>query len=226
VRDRPSGFESAATRLQCQLSRDAALKGRMTQRWLDDLTVSDETSLSLLSRAKQGDTVALEALMGRYLTRLQRWATGRVPTCARTLLDTDDVVQDALLNTLRHLDHFEPRHDGALLAYLREAVANRIRNELRRTRPAGDGVEPDSLPSDRPSPLELFVSRRALDRYEQALQALSDDDRAAIIARFEMGYSYDALARATDRRTPDAARKLTERALRRLLALMGERDAG
>jgi hypothetical protein len=35
-----------------------------------------------------------------------------------------------------------------------------------------------------------------------------------------MGYSYDMLARAMDRPSPDAARKLTERALRKLVALM------
>jgi RNA polymerase sigma factor (sigma-70 family) len=189
-------------------------------RWLDDLTVSEETSLSLLSRAQQGDGLALEALMGRYLIRLQRWATGRVPAAARSLLDTDDVVQDALLNTFRRLDHFQPRHDGALLAYLREAVANRIRNELRRSSAPIGGVEADSLPSGQPSPLELAVNGQAIARYERALSRLSDDDRAAIIGRFEMGYSYDALARAMDRRTADGARKLTERALRKLLVLM------
>ena len=197
----------------------------MTHRWLDDLTVSEETSLSLLVRAKQGDSVALEALMGRYLTRLQRWASGRVPARARALLDTDDVVQDALLNTLRRLDHFQPRHDGALLAYLREAVANRIKNELRRVVPDIDGVEPDSLPSGLPSPLETALSRQAIDRYERALSQLNDDDRAAIVGRFEMSYSYDALARAMNRTTADAARKLTERALRRLLALMNGNGA-
>jgi len=163
----------------------------------------------------------MEALMGRYLTRLQRWAHGRLPSSARTLLDTDDVVQDTLLSTLRHLGHFEPRHDGALLAYLREAVANRIRNELRRRLPETDAsIEPDGLPSGLPSPLESAVSHQALERYEQALAQLDDNDRAAIIGRFEMGYSFDALARAMDRPSPDAARKLTERALRRLVGLM------
>ena len=68
--------------------------------------------MSLLARAKQGDAVALEALMGRHLARLQRWASGRVPAAARGLLDTDAVVQDALLNTFRRLDQFVPRHDG------------------------------------------------------------------------------------------------------------------
>ena len=66
----------------------------------DDLTVSEVTSLTLLSRAKQGDSVAMEALMGRYLVRLQRWAHGRLPLTAGTLLDTDDVVQRLLADAL------------------------------------------------------------------------------------------------------------------------------
>jgi RNA polymerase sigma-70 factor (ECF subfamily) len=193
----------------------------MTRRWLHDLTVSQETSLSLLDRAQQGDGVAMEALMGRYLARLQRWASGRIPPVARSLVDTDDVVQDALMQTFRRLDHFRPRHDGALLAYLREAVGNRIRNELRRRAIEADAsVEPDGLASRDPSPLDAAVTREGLDAYERALAALDDNDRAAIIGRFEMGYSYDALARAMDRPSSDAARKLTERALRRLLELI------
>lgn len=191
-----------------------------THRWLDDLTVSEESSLALLARAKQGDAVALEALMGRYLTRLQRWASGRVPSRARSLLDTDDLVQDALLSTFRRLNTFQPRHDGALLAYLREAVANRIKNELRRALPEVESVELESVASAQPSQLDRLLSRESLARYEHALAQLSDDDRAAIIFRFEMSYSYDALARATNRPTSDAARKLTERALRRLIAMM------
>jgi RNA polymerase sigma-70 factor (ECF subfamily) len=193
----------------------------MTTRWLDGLTVSEETSLTLLGRAQHGDAIAMEALMGRYLARLQRWASGRIPAKARSLLDTDDVVQDALLNTFRRLDDFQPRHDGALLAYLRQVVVNRIRMELRRASPDSDGsAEPDELPSTLPSPLENVVSREAFARYERSLAQLDEDDRAAIVGRFEMGYSYDALARATERPSAEAARKLTERALRRLIGLM------
>lgn len=193
----------------------------MSNRWLDDVTLSQETSLSLLVRAQAGDAVAMEALLGRYLTRLQRWASGRVPSKARGLLDTDDLVQDALLNTMRRLQDFKPQHDGALLAYLRQAVHNRIRNELRRsTIPADAAVEPDAVVSSIPSPLDAALTQEGLERYERALGRLDENERAAIIGRFEMGYSYDALARAMDRPSSEAARKLTERALRRLLALI------
>jgi RNA polymerase sigma-70 factor (ECF subfamily) len=189
----------------------------VSTRFLDTSTISAESSLSLLLRAQQGDGVAVEALMARYLARLQRWASGRVPAGARGLLDTNDVVQDALLGTFQRLDHFTPRHDGALMAYLRTAVANRIRMELRRQR-LERAAEPDadSLPAGDASPLELAVGRQAFDRYEQALAQLDEDDRAAIVGRFEMGYSYDALARAMNRPSADAARKLVERAVRRL----------
>jgi RNA polymerase sigma-70 factor (ECF subfamily) len=188
---------------------------------LDGLSVSHETSLSLLARAQAGDAVALEALMGRYLTRLQRWASGRLPPQARSLLDTDDLVQDVLMNTFRRLEHFQPKHDGALLAYLREAVANRIRNEIRRATPAADGaIDLDILPSPDPSPLDRAVDRQSFGNYENALAQLDENDRSAIIGRFEMGYSYDALARAMGRPSAEAARKLTERAVRKLVALM------
>jgi RNA polymerase sigma-70 factor (ECF subfamily) len=193
----------------------------MSTRFLDTSTISAESSLSLLLRAQQGDSVALGALMARYLARLQRWASGRVPAAARGLIDTNDVVQDALLNTCRRLDQFTPRHDGALMAYLRTAVANRIRMELRRQQPeAVATVEVDSLPALEPSPYEAAVGRAAFGAYERALETLDEDDRAAIIARFEMGYSYDALARAMDRPSAEAARKLVERAVRRLTASM------
>lgn len=193
----------------------------MSRRWRDGQTVSEETSLSLLARAQQGDTVALEALMGRYLPRLLRWASGRIPPRSRSLLDTDDVVQDALMNTFRLLDRFAPRHDGALIAYLREAVANRIRSELRRKSPAlADSVDPDTLEASAPSPLEALAGKDAFARYERALAQLDDDDRAAVIGRLEMGYSYDALARSMDRPSADAARKTVERAVRRLATLM------
>ena len=124
------------------------------------------------------------------------------------MIDTDDLVQDALLNTFRRLGQFRPRHDGALMAYLREAVANRIRNEVRRSVLEVDAeADLESLPSGSLSPLERVVGREAFGRYERALAQLEDSDRAAIVGRFEMGYSYDALARALERPSPEAARK-------------------
>jgi alkylation response protein AidB-like acyl-CoA dehydrogenase len=101
-----------------------------------------ESTVVLLEKARTGDREALESLLARYIPPLRRWAAGRLPTHLRGPLDTHDVVQDAVLQTLGHIERFEQRHDGALRAYLRQAVMNRIRDELRRAavRPAGSAI--------------------------------------------------------------------------------------
>ncbi|PYQ57372.1 MAG: hypothetical protein DMF53_22885 [Acidobacteria bacterium] len=93
-----------------------------------------ESSAQLLFRAKQGDERALELLYQRCLTPLKQWARGRLPRWARGLTDTDDLVQDTLLRSLRGVDAFDPRHSGAFLAYLRQGILNRMRDEIRRVR--------------------------------------------------------------------------------------------
>jgi RNA polymerase sigma factor (sigma-70 family) len=176
-----------------------------------------ESTFHLIERARAGDQQALERLFALHLKPLQRWARGRLPKWARDLADTDDLVQDTLLQTFKRIENFEPRRVGALQAYLRQAVLNRIRNELRRKgrEPHAtdfDGIEVESVES----PLEQAIGREAVERYEAALHRLTAEEREAIIARVEMGYSYEELAEALGKPTPDAARKAARRALIRL----------
>jgi RNA polymerase sigma factor (sigma-70 family) len=180
-----------------------------------------ESTVVLLEKAKAGNREALDSLFARYLPPLRRWASGRLPARARDLLDTHDVVQDVLLQTFRHIEGIEWRHDGALRAYLRQAVMNRIRDELRRAarRPAGPPIG-DDHPAEGPSPLEAAIGREGAERYEAALARLKDGDREAIIARLELGCSYEEVAEALEKPTPEAARKAVQRAVVRLVEEM------
>jgi RNA polymerase sigma-70 factor (ECF subfamily) len=187
--------------------------------------VSGESSLELLARARTGDDEALNDLIARYLPRLRRWASGRLPPWAREQDDTDDLVQDTVVQTLRRLDDFQPRHEGALQAYLRQAVHNRICDLIRRARrrpaPAtleGDMTDPGS------SPLEQAIGAQALARYDAALAALEPDEQQAIIGRLELGYDYGELAAALGKPSRDAARQAVRRAVLRLAERM--RDVG
>jgi RNA polymerase sigma-70 factor, ECF subfamily len=176
-----------------------------------------ESTFHLIERARAGDQQALERLFMRHLKPLQRWARGRLPKWARDLADTDDLVQDTLVQTFKRIEDFEPRRVGALQAYLRQAVLNRIRNELRRKgrQPHAtdlDGLEVESVES----PLEQAIGHQAVERYEAALQRLKPEEREAIIARVEMGYSFEELAETLGKPTPDAARMAAHRALARL----------
>jgi RNA polymerase sigma-70 factor, ECF subfamily len=180
-----------------------------------------ESTFHLIDRARAGDRDALEQLFTRHRKPLQRWASGRLPKWARDLIDTDDLVQDTLFQTFKRIGDFEPRRVGALQAYLRQAVLNRIRDELRRNRRRPAGTELDDLEVDPArSPLEQAIGREAVDRYERALDRLIPQEREAIIARIEMGYSYEELAEALGKPTADAARKTAQRALVRLVEEM------
>src|SRR5262245_49123460 len=90
-----------------------------------------ESTFTLIERARAGDPQALEWLFTRHRKPLQRWASGRLPKWARELSDTNDLVQETLLHAFKRIGEFEPRRVGALQAYLRQAVLNRIREELR-----------------------------------------------------------------------------------------------
>ena len=67
-----------------------------------------------------------------------------------------------------------------------------------------------------PSPLEEAIGQQALDNYERALERLRPDERETIIARVEMGLSYEELAAVLGKPTADAARKAAQRAVIRL----------
>ena len=91
-----------------------------------------ESSFELVQRAQAGDEMALGRLLARYRPRLRRWASGRLPAQARDLTDTEDLIQDVMLRAFRNLPSFEQRSEWAFQAYLRRAVTNRIRDEIRR----------------------------------------------------------------------------------------------
>ncbi len=181
-----------------------------------------DSTLTLLTRARAGDAQALDDLFARYLPGLRQWARGRLPRWARDLADTPDLVQDVLLETFKKIDGFEYRGEGALRAFLRQSLMNRIRDELRKAnrRPRRDDLDAGIVDQGL-SPLETAVGGEALERYEAALQRLSQGDRELVIGRIEMGLTYSELAAATGKPSPAAARMAMSRALLRLAEDLG-----
>lgn len=180
-----------------------------------------ESTLDLIERARQGDAAARERLFERCLPPLRRWARGRLPAYARDLADTLDVVQDAAVSTLNNLARFHPEHPGALHAYLREAVDNRIKDHIRRAnrRPMSVPLD-EALPEDGLSPLQQAIGQERLALYEAALARLSDMDRAAIVSRIELQHSFAEVASALGKPTANAARVAVVRAIERLIREM------
>ena len=132
--------------------------------------MSDST-LDVLGRAQDGDEPRREILIERALPSVRRWARGRLPRSARDDANTEDVVQDAFLRTLRRIARFQHRTVGGLQAYLRQAVVNRIRDLIRGSKRRGMAGAVDSEPRDwKPSPLEAAIMREQLDAFLAALR--------------------------------------------------------
>src|SRR5690349_12430422 len=182
------------------------------------------STIELLERYKHGDDEAVNLLVERSLPPLKRWARGRLPDWARSLAETQDLVQDAVIRAIPHLKRFEARHPGALQAYLRQAIANHIRDEIRKvhSRPAMGEDLPENKVDPGPSPLERVIGRERLDRYDAALAKLRPIEREAIVARLELQQSYEEVALALGKPSADAARMQVARAVKNLIKAMDE----
>jgi RNA polymerase sigma-70 factor (ECF subfamily) len=180
--------------------------------------ISALTTLALLSEARAGNELAVNVLFERHRRLLERWGRGRLPPLAHDLVDTEDLVQEVLSRTLHHLGSFDPQHSGAFRAYLRRGFLRLVLDHGRRVRrkPPPLAGPAEDVWDHRPSPQDEALERDRLERYERALEKLSSRDRAAIIARVELGLKYGEIARELGMPSADAARKSVAEAVKRL----------
>lgn len=179
------------------------------------------STVILLDRARGGDDSARNELLSRYLPTLRAWAHGRLPSGARGLADTEDLVQVTLIGALKQLGRFEHRHEGSFLAYLRRALLNALRMEIRRGRQRRtDTGLSNEQPDLQASVVDVVAGRETMENYEAALSQLPEEARVAVILRLEFEYTYAQIAEATGRATPDAARMYVTRAIADLARVM------
>ncbi len=178
-----------------------------------------DSTLHVLKRAQDGDQSAARILIERALPPVRRWASGRLPRQARSAADTEDVVQDVFLRTLRRIRRFQHRTVGGLQAYLRQSVVNRVRDLVRASRRHGIAVDVDAEPVRdwKPSPLESAIMHQQLDQFLNALSRLRPADRQVIVWRIELGYTAEEIALKLGK-SKAAAGMTVSRALARLAA--------
>lgn len=176
------------------------------------VSANTQSTASLLLRVREGDASAREQLCSLYTPILMRWSHGRLPPAARDLAETADLVQTTLLKVLGQIDHFQPRHEGAFLAYLRTALLNVMRNEINRSMRRGLPVAVEQADWEKPKP-GLATDHARMCDYERALVSLSPEWREAVLLRIEFGFSYEEIAASMERPSADAARMLVHRAV-------------
>jgi len=137
------------------------------------------------------------------------------------MLDTDDLVQVAIMRALNKVEGFEAQRAGAFLAYLRRILLNSIRDEIRRAvrRPRSE-VLPEELVDHAPSLVEQAIGSEAVEAYQAALAKLPEGQQEAVILRIEFGFTYQEIAEAVGSPSANAARMTVSRALLRLAEVM------
>jgi len=174
------------------------------------------------ARAMPSDESAWAKLLQSQTIALRRWAHRRLPRWARTIADTSDLVQEAVLKTLGRLDLIQVSAPGALQAYLRRCVLNQIADEHRKVARRGTNAPLDlNAPSSLDSPLQEAIGSELEENYKKGLARLRASDQLLVVGHVELGYSLEQLACATHRNVA-AVRVALRRALIRLASELEE----
>lgn len=167
-----------------------------------------------VAKAKGGDEDAFRVLVERHTRSVYRLAyrmTGKPE-------DAEDVVQETFVRAYRRLGRFEARSNFATWLY---RIGFNCAIDYMRARPHRESNEaPETLErlsgsSPEPATDDLVYAGEIGARVQTALQALSDQERAAFLMRHYHGHSIDEICRALDLKT-NAAKHSIFRAVKKM----------
>lgn len=152
-----------------------------------------------VQRAIDGDRIALAALLAesraQLLTRVQR----RVPATLRSLLDPDDVVQDAHVEVFRRIGVFKPQTDESFDRWVTTITMRQLQSLIRWHRASKRGgnmirvqvdqrIEDstvmlfDQLLGPGKTPSQSAARREVVTVVHEAINSLAEDHRRAVWA--------------------------------------------
>ncbi len=180
-----------------------------------------DSTRGLFFLAKNGDLEARERLWKKLRERLCRYAHGKLPRRLRSLVETEDVVQDALAQTYRNVDLFDPKHSGAFGVALFTTMKRCLIDQHRRAgRQPAQGDTVTSLAAEGLSPMEEAIEKEKLESVITARSKLSEEDQALLHARLDLDLGFSDVALLFGKPSPDAARVAVKRAIGRLVKKM------
>jgi RNA polymerase sigma-70 factor (ECF subfamily) len=192
----------------------------------------------LITRATQGDPVAVEALVAKHLPGLRAFIRLRAGKLIRARESCSDLVQSVAREALSDLADFEYRGEKAFRQWLYKRGLHKIINRAeyyraekraahREVRLESDDTEPGEALANAyaslATPSHEAVGGEAMRRLEEAMDELPEDYREAITLHRLVGLSQSEIA-ASMGRSEGAVRNLIYRGLARLTILMGEGD--
>ncbi len=178
-----------------------------------------------LFNARRGDRDALDRLLAKYQDQFRNMAHFELGPALRARVHTSDLLQSAFLDVVRSMETFEGETEEQFVRWFGRILDHNIRDRARyfdaQKRKGGDPGTVSSIPDQGPTPSAEIGLRedqaQISNEIEEALKALSEDQRRVLQLRFKDGLTHKEIADELGR-TPEAVRVLVWRA-RSALAL-------
>jgi RNA polymerase sigma-70 factor (ECF subfamily) len=196
----------------------------------------------LIDAARAGAREAYDELLRLHRAFLERQLHGRLPAALKGRVEASDVIQEALIDAVRHFDRFEYRGRGSFGRWLARILDNRARMTIefhlrarKRSALREVALERSGLASTAPSrtapatsatsPPSAAAKREANQRIARGL-ALLPADHAEVIRRIKHDGQSLAEAAQAMHRSQGATKKLLARALVGLRHVLREGERG
>jgi RNA polymerase sigma-70 factor (ECF subfamily) len=158
--------------------------------------------IALVRRVQKGDKAAFDALVLKYQHKVLKL----VQRYVRNPAEAEDIAQEAFIKAYRALPAF--RGDSAFYTWLYRIAINTAKNSLvaARRRPVsydldlqdGTQVQAQARLADAETPEALALTEEIRRTVNEAIEALPDDLRLAIVLRELEGLSYEDIARTME----------------------------
>ncbi|RZL35429.1 MAG: sigma-70 family RNA polymerase sigma factor [Rubrivivax sp.] len=158
-----------------------------------------DTDALLVRQAQAGSRAAFDMLVLKYQRRIERLLSRSV----RDPADVADLCQETFLAAYRALPAF--RGESAFYTWIYRIAINAATRHRARQRPVESLDEDDedgtfgtrAHPTDDATPESLLASRQLGQQLDEAVAALAEDQRRALLLREVDGLSYDEIADLT-----------------------------
>lgn len=162
---------------------------------------------------------------------VRRWLSVRIPRSFEREADADDVLQETFAEACRHAETLATQEDTAVRNWLalvaRRKLIDRVRRANSKRRKAVDQrmVSPDQVevPAAMATPSSFVARREAKELLGNAMSQLSKRHHDVVRLRFFESMSFSDIGEQMGI-SEEAAQMLSNRALRKLKALLGDRS--
>ena len=184
----------------------------------------DERRLEhLIEQAKDGDTEAAGELAKLFEGSVRTSIRRRLGPEIRNRVETDDIFQSAIADSLREISKFRYGGENAFRAWLSSVAQRKVIDAVRYHRAGKRDVRRDRtvrearhVPGKLTSPIQGAVRGEVTESIRRAVERLPPEERRSVELRSYEGLTFREVAERLELPDKDAARNLFKRAIKRM----------